>query len=213
MSRKLSLDEIMKAGILVPGQEYLLDYLAKARGPAGIYEHSAATKTCMEKVALLSAESGMPWELRQAVRAVYFKHGGLLHVVVTPELGVQRIDTTPCFGRTLGIATELPDYMEQGTCTPFIPDWDVSPAAGKVQHMYVHYKPEFEPMLADFSIGGRGPDAQRRSLWMPYGDAVRLLRGQHGDVVTVQDVYTLPPKAERGKLIKQAFDGVKSYGR
>jgi len=215
MSRKLSLDEIAERGILVPGQEYLQGYLAQATDPrVGIYEHSAATKTCAEKIELLSAETGSAWEQKQAVRAVYFKHGkGLLHIVVTPELGVSHIDTTPCFGRTLGIATELPDYMEQGTCTPFIPDWDMSPAAGRVQHIYVHCKPEFEQMLADFSIGGRGEEAQRRSLWMPYGDAVRMLRAQFGEVVTVQDVYTLPHKRERSKLIKPDAAEVKSYGR
>ncbi len=203
MSRKLSLDEIASKGILMPGQEYLQDYLAQSTDPrVGIYEHSAATKTCAEKIALLNAESGMRWDLHQAVRAVYFKHGGLLHVVVTPELGVRRIDTTPCFGRTLGMATELPEYMEQGTCTPFVPDWDMSPAAGGVQHFYVHQDKKYDSMLADFSIGGRGPEAQKRSLRMPYGDAVALLKAQFGEVVTVQDIYTLPPKKERSKLIK-----------
>ncbi len=203
----------MQSGILVPGQEYVADYLRSAPEPSGIYEHSAATKTCKEKIELLRIETGMPWELRQAIRAVYFKHGGLLHVVVTPELGVARIDTTPCFGKTLGTATELPDYMEHGTCTPFIAEWDISAAAGRVQHMYVHYKPEFEHMLGDFSIGGKGHDAQKRSLWMQYGDAVRLLHKQFGEVVTVQDIYTLPPKQVRSKLIKQAVDEVRSYGR
>jgi hypothetical protein len=215
MSRKLSLEEITTAGILKePEHRYLLDYLKTAPDPVGIYEHSARTKTCAEKIALLNSESGRAWELRQAVRAVYFKHGTLLHVVVTPDLGIGRVDTTACFGRTLGCATiaELPPYLEEGTCTPFIPYDDISPAAGRVQHIYAHFKPEFKTMLADFSIGGRGEDAQRRSLWIPYGDAVHLLAKEFDEVVTVQDIYTLPPKAERSKLIKQASGAVK-YGR
>jgi len=215
MSRKLSLEEITTAGILkAPEHGYLLDYLKTAPEPIGIYEHSAKTKTCAEKIALLNSESGRTWELRQAVRAVYFKHGKLLHIVVTPDMGVSRIDTTACYGRTLGIATvaELPEYVEEGTCTPFIPNYDIAPAAGRVQHIYAHFKPEFKTMLADFSIGGRGEGAQRRSLWIPYGDAVHLLAKEFDEVVTVQDIYTLPPKEERSKLIKQALGEVK-YGR
>jgi hypothetical protein len=211
MIRKLSLEEALKKEVLKEGQEYLADYLAKAPDPIGVYEHSRPTKTCAEKIALLKEESDRKWESYQAIRTVYFKHGGLLRMVVTPELGVSRIDTTPCFERTLGIATVLPEYMEQGTCTPFVPDWEMSCAAGMVQHFYIHYAPKFKGMLADFSIGGKGPEAQRRSLWIPYDDAISLLQKEFGELVTVQDVYTRQ-KRIRSKSYKRG-DEVQAHAR
>jgi len=209
MSRKLSFEEIVERQILGRGQEYLLDYLRTASGPVGIYEHSRATKTCKEKIDLLSKETLLSWSLPQAIRAVYFKDGKFLNVFVTPEYG-RTITTVICAGKSLGTAkseaTEqekkdkkatpvlLPEYMEQGTCTPFVYDWDVATAAGRVQKFFIHHAPDLETTLADFSIGGKGPEAQRRSLWMPYGAMVALMKQAFSDMVRVQDMYTAPEK-------------------
>jgi hypothetical protein len=232
MSRKLSLDEIVKPRMWIAGdqateraildekdQQYLIEYLRTAPEDVGIYEHSRPTKTCQEKVDLLNQESGRPWDLHQAIRAVYFKHGAvkhdaaLLHVFVTPDLG-RRIPTEPCAGKYLMPAPAhlLPYSMEQGTCTPFVHDWDISQAAGRVQHIYFHQKPEFAQMLADFSIGGRGFEAQRYSLWIPYSDAYALLRRTFGDMVTMQDMYAPPAKSkhERSKSFKPTPDKVEA---
>lgn len=224
MSRKLSLDELLKTRIWVAGdrateraildkksQEYLIEYLRTASDEVGIYEHSKSTRTCQEKVELLNQESGRTWELHQAIRAVYFKQGKLLHVFVTPDFG-RRIPTEPCAEKYLMPAPQmmLPAYMEQGTCTPFIHDWDVAPAAGSVQHISFHEKADIG--LADFSIGGRGPEAQRYSLWMPYQDAYELLHTTFGDLVTKQDMYTSSRKVkhERSKSLKPSPTEVQS---
>lgn len=209
MSRKLSFEEIVERQILGKGQEYLLDYLRTATGDIGIYEHSVATKTCAQKIDLLSRETLLPWTLQQAIRAVYFKDGKFLNIFVTPEYG-KTIPTVICAGKSLGTAKSeatkeekedqkatpvlLPEYMEQGTCTPFIYDWDISPAAGSVQKIFLHRASDLETKLADFSIGGKGPEAQKRSLWMPYGDMVQLMKQTFGELVTVQDMYAAPPK-------------------
>lgn len=212
MSRKLSFEEVK--GVLGPGQEYLQDYLRTAPDPVGIYEHSRPTKTCKEKIELLNAESGLTWKLEQAVRAVYFKgSAGFIYMVVTPDYDKGRIETTPCVGRTLGLMTELPTYVEQGTCTPFIPDWDISRAAGRVQRFYVQEDARLDQILCDFSIGGRGPEAQKRSLRMYYGTAVKMLKETFGELVTVQDIYTMPSKEHftpGKKVLIQAPDKVKA---
>lgn len=218
MSRKLSLDEIASKGILTPGQEYLQDYLAQSADPrVGIYEHSRATSTCAEKVALLAQETGQHWSVDQAVKALYFKGTiknrdkveiGYLYAFVTPEFGIP-IKTHRHLGKQLPPAKPLPDYMEWGTCTPFIPDWDVSRAGGRVQRIFVHYSPRHDRTIVDMSIGGSGPDAHRRSLWMPYGDVVKLLVKQFGTQVSL----TRLDYAVCSKSFKPKPDEVKTYGR
>lgn len=209
MTRKLSLEEVMDRRILVPGQEYLAGYLRTAPEPAGIYEHSRQTSTCAEKIELLNKESGLTWTVDQAVKALYFKsRAGFLCGFITPELGVQ-IKTHKHCGKQLGPARPLPEYMELGTCTPFIPDWDVSRAAGRVQRLFVHDDVRRARTLADISIGGTGPEAHLRSLWMPYGDMVRLLVREFGTLVSL----TRLDYRACSKSYKLHVDGVSAHDR
>jgi hypothetical protein len=227
MSRKLSLDEIAERRILAPGQEYLGEYLRRMMQrkdcPIGIYEHSAATNTCIEKIEQLNKETALKWELRQAIKAPYFQEGDKkrvkeqqdwLYCAVFPEIG-KDLDKRATTGLHLMKAREPLPTMEHGTCTPFISVYDVSRCAGRVQRLYVHYDPRLDHQLVDVSVGGKGEAAHRISIWLPYRAMRKLLEWNLGDVVITEPLkFKTEPSATEagGKSFISKPDKVKTYG-
>lgn len=84
----------------------------------------------------------------------------------------------------------IPSSMESGTCTPFL-RWEelysnkvergkINDTYGGVQAVFIHDEPSLNDKLVDISVGGRGEEAHRTSLQLPYQAIYDILVAKFG---------------------------------
>ncbi|MDP3989620.1 MAG: hypothetical protein Q8Q01_00260 [archaeon] len=98
------------------------------------------------------------------------------------QKGLTYKDPTPYVG-----ADGIPDSMEYGTCTPFISPFEmerlnyISPVP--VKGIFIHDDSRLDNLVADISIGGKGEEAHKVSMHLPYHGIYDILKAEFGDKV------------------------------
>lgn len=85
----------------------------------------------------------------------------------------------------------IPSSMESGTCTPFVSfaEMHLNPLErGKINDLYggiravfIHDEPSLDEKLVDISVGGRGAEAHKTSLHLPYKAIYKILVAAYGE--------------------------------
>lgn len=188
------------------GLEYIADYFEKCHDECRIVTHPKKTNTCYEKAELLGE-----WSPLNVIKALYFEcpDTGALYAMVIPETGCF-IDRTQVMSalrlpqRTaLKKASNLPNGMNFGTCSPFILESEASFNGGCVKKILFDRETlvlkGHERTLDDFSYG----TDHRFSIQMNYCDCYDMLKRKFRDLISDEDLLTLS--------FKESF--VKNRGR
>jgi len=79
----------------------------------------------------------------------------------------------------------IPEWMEYGTCTPFPKEQDFSKLRGYpgIQAVFINDVPALDDKVVDISVGGRGEEARKTSLQLPYGEIFAILKQQFPEKV------------------------------
>jgi prolyl-tRNA editing enzyme YbaK/EbsC (Cys-tRNA(Pro) deacylase) len=147
-----------------------------------IIQHPRATSTCYEKAELLG------WQPQRVVKAIYAAVDDDICGFIFPELGQKLTEEdVKRFYSQAGAETEeyylqmskwyIPQSMEIGTCTPFLLESDMK----IVDHIFVREVPSLDDQIVDISIGGKGQQAHRTSMHLPYSGIHRILSAKYGE--------------------------------
>lgn len=174
------------------GLDYVADYFARRGTECRVVTHPEATVTCYEKALLLGDFSPLC-----VVKTLFFVHpeSSALWGIVVPETGCfldretlrELLDTVD----RPRVATELPEGMSVGTCSPLITERHVtSEATPRIERLVFDSETlvlkRHERSIDDFSFG----DDKRLSIQMNYFDCFDMLRQRYGDVVIDREVLT-----------------------
>ncbi len=85
----------------------------------------------------------------------------------------------------------IPSSMESGTCTPFVSfaEMHLNPLErgrinenyGGIRAVFIHDEPSLDEKLVDISVGGRGAEAHKTSLHLPYKAIYEILVAAYGE--------------------------------
>lgn len=181
-------------------QKYVTD-IAKMRGiDARLVHHSRATDTCAEKLGLLRETGHAGFELDQIVKAIYVHDDGHVVGIVAPELAEiipikellqSGLDMSKKESKRYTTNGYVPSEMERGTCTPF--PCESAVGEGKdISHILIVSHDPIDRKLVDISVGGKGEDAHRASLHIPYFGIYAVLTEKFGDGVVRKVAYRQP---------------------
>ncbi|MFH2020194.1 MAG: hypothetical protein ABIJ34_02205 [archaeon] len=167
-----------------------MDYLISSPFPISLVQHPKQFATIDEKAQYLD------WSRDRIIKAIYCVHRdtSALYLFVVPELG--RIDFKKLrdnYSENLGFnpkkklafaeADQLPPFMEDGTCNPFIPLDLNRVAAIMFDYQYV-VKSYYQGGMDDFAIALNSRlNSHTLSLHMNYGDAHDLLKKHFPNIV------------------------------
>lgn len=184
----LSLGEVLQ-----PEQGYVLEAASGLGIDITAVLHEAPTHTCIDKAELLG------WPSHRVVKTIYVCVGEEMIGLVLPELDT-RVDIRRTLRDLLHYSGNkakrygsscLPDEMENGTCTPFVPERILAGEAtqdGKtLRCILTHTIPDIVDEVVDISVGGLGDKAHRMSLQLPYRAIFDILKYTRLDIV--QMVY------------------------
>jgi len=161
--------------------------------PIQAVSHPIATDTCYEKSRLLKETHSEDWDPRRIVKAIYGRVNWEMYGFVFPELDqtlqlavVQNIFSElglePPYSRN-DIHFEqdsIPAGMDKGTCTPFASAEEMKYLSGII----IHDMPSLDDQLVDISIGGKGEEAHKLSLHLPYKAIFSILRAEYGSKIS-----------------------------
>ncbi|HLC98114.1 MAG TPA: hypothetical protein VJC21_05020 [Candidatus Nanoarchaeia archaeon] len=84
----------------------------------------------------------------------------------------------------------IPSSMESGTCTPFVSFAEIysnplergkiNDNYGGIRAVFIHDEPSLDDKLVDISVGGRGAEAHKTSLHLPYKAIYEILVETYG---------------------------------
>jgi prolyl-tRNA editing enzyme YbaK/EbsC (Cys-tRNA(Pro) deacylase) len=175
--------------ILQQEQNYILDYSKEFGKEIQAVKHDQITSTCFEKASILG------WNPKQVIKSVFlYNNKGKFYGFIAPELGEKgnplRFDNQlikKMFEGNRKKAKSLmnlrnksfPIDMENGTCTPFIPehyfDLGGDGFTGTLDKIYVYDSPKLNRKKVDISIGGYGEEAHKTSVHLDYEDIYECL--------------------------------------
>ena len=166
------------------GQQYIKHLSKELSIETKLVSHQRATNTCYQKAELLG------WQPNRIVKAIYAAVDEDICSFVFPELGKKLTeDDVKRFYAQAGAETEeyylqiskwyIPQSMEMGTCTPFIPESDIK----IIDYIFIQDLPELDEQIVDVSIGGKGKQAHKTSMHLPYSGIYQILKAQYGDKI------------------------------
>jgi hypothetical protein len=174
--------------------EYVSRYFNASKNTLRVLTYPWATNTCYEKANILGT-----WNPLNIIKAFYLASvkDGSLYAVVIPETGCF-IDKARIKGQlglpeddTLVKATELPQNMNYGTCSPFILENDLQGQGGRVAKIVFDtetlIQKKHENILDDFSFG---LDHQV-SIQMNYYQCYKVLKSNFHQAVMDCDILKL----------------------
>lgn len=177
-------------------------YVAESAAALGIdvkaVQHDIATDTCREKAELLGWD-----DVSRVVKAVFFYRGSDIYGFVFPEFGEADsplyLDRKKALPKILGLSkaqakrfhnSYCPVGMEYGTCTPFALEGSFEGSYEKLlKEMFIHDVPELDDQVVDISIGGKGEEAHKVSLHLPYRGIHDILTCKFGDRIRKADLF------------------------
>ena len=83
----------------------------------------------------------------------------------------------------------IPRDMEQGTCTPFITQEEIADLKERcypTPRILIHNYPKIAFKLVDISVGGKGEEAHKTSLHIPYRAIFGILNAEFGGKNVIQ---------------------------
>jgi hypothetical protein len=180
---KLCFDGLMVG--LREEQQYVFDQARKYGFEVQLLEHDSPTKTCEEKVSILSTRfSSENWQGR-CVKAIYGSVDDDICGFVFPmSKGSITTSDIKRFYAQIGTSSDefyfstdssiVPASMEYGTCTPFVPVDEMK----YIDHLFILDSSDLDGIATDCSIGGHGDEAQRKSMLISYDAIFTILKAQ-----------------------------------
>ncbi|MBS3113333.1 hypothetical protein J4418_04595 [Candidatus Woesearchaeota archaeon] len=96
----------------------------------------------------------------------------------------------------------IPNQMEYGTCTPFLSRSEMDPCREineiylGIKDIFIHEDQSLDDELVDVSIGGKGNEAQKLSVQLPYAGIYKILEMQYPGKVYKADFWNYEKKGE-----------------
>lgn len=184
--------------VLGPERSYVSSYAKKLGFTINPVFHDFITYTCKEKIELLKKTHPQGnWTNEMAVKALYGTIDQEIYGFVFPELGklitttvvgkvFADLDLDPPFSSRFEISSrDTPEGMDSGTCTPFASAKEMS----RLSRIFVHEQPSLDEQIIDISIGGKGDEAHKVSLHLPYKAIFAILHQRYGEKVKKVDFF------------------------
>ena len=175
--------------------QYLFQYLVQTPVEFRIVTLPQSSNTCLEKAKLLG-----DWNPLAVIKAIYLQIGDTSDViaVIVPETGYpldkQKLKVELDFPDSIDLKKSqwLPEFMEYGTCSPFVRPEDLARSGGRLRHiifddMSLRAKAKDNP-YDDFSVGLN----HCVSLQMNYFDCFSLMQELSVIRTHVNQVGALP---------------------
>jgi hypothetical protein len=171
---------------LHPQQQYVFEHAQQLAITPKLVTHPYATRSCAEKLRLLQGTfPDKGWYLGRVVKALFAAVDDDTVCFVMPETGRKLTqDLASHVYARLDLPTEeayltvdrmyVPESMEPGTCTPFVPEHEMK----LVDYIFIEDFPELTDIVVDISIGGVGKVARRTSMTLPYRSIFDILKRQ-----------------------------------
>ena len=166
--------------LLNPEINYVWELAHHHKIPVNIVKHNTPTKTCYQKAELLG------WEPQRVVKAIYAAVDEDICGFIFPELG-QRLteDDVKRHYQQIGANSEefylqvnnwyIPKSMEIGTCTPFVSESEMK----LIDHIFIKDVPSLDQQIIDISVGGKGEQARKTSMHLPYSGIYEILKAKY----------------------------------
>lgn len=173
---------------------YIRRFFERSRKPLRVVSYPKETNTCYEKAEILSG-----WNPLNVVKAFYLEslENGNLYGIIVPETGcfLDRDNVREQLGLPEGVklakATQLPEQMSYGTCSPFIQMEDLVENGGKLKAIVFDRETLIikrqENLLDDFSFGME----HRFSIQMNYFQCYKMLSELFSSSILERDVLKL----------------------
>ncbi len=186
LQQALSDEENTLEEVLQDGRRYIIKHGCKY--PINAVFHPIATDTCYEKSRLLKETHSNDWTPDRIVKAVYGMVNWELYGFVFPELDrtlqltvvqniFSKLELEPLYSKNdIHFGQDyIPAGMDKGTCTPFASAEEMKYLSGII----IHDLPSLDDQLVDISIGGKGEEAHKRSLHLPYKAIFNILQAEY----------------------------------
>jgi hypothetical protein len=176
------------------GIVYITKYFTSRGHRFRVVSHPAETDTCFEKAELMGA-----WNPLNVIKALYFENlqSKVLYAVVLPETGcfVNRARIKELLGlpgtECIRKATQLPQHMSFGTCSPFVVESDLRDSGGLVERIIFDTQAlEFKSRTDDLDDFSFGLD-HRMSVQMSYYRAFEMLKDLFPGAIRKENILNL----------------------